>query len=77
MLVTIHDAKSNLSKLIEAARAGEDVVIAKGRTPVARLVPIGKAPFKLDILKGKITGPAPDFFEPLEEEELELWEGGS
>ena len=40
MQITIHAAKTNLSKLIEAALAGEDVVIAKGAKPVVRLVPV-------------------------------------
>jgi prevent-host-death family protein len=76
MQVTIHAAKTNLSKLIEAAAAGEEVVIAKGKTPVARLVPIPRKTFKFDVLKGKLTGPGPDFFEPMDEEELAMWEGG-
>jgi prevent-host-death family protein len=38
--VTIHAAKTQLSRLIEAALSGEDVVIAKGDKPVVRLVPI-------------------------------------
>ena len=37
--VTVHAAKAQLSKLIERACAGEDVVIARGRTPLVRLVP--------------------------------------
>lgn len=36
MLVTVHAAKTNLSKLIEAALAGEEVVIAKGKRPVVK-----------------------------------------
>ena len=75
MQVTIHAAKTNLSKLIEAALAGEEVVIAKGKTPVVRLVPVPKRTFKFDMLRGKLTGPEPDFFEPMGEEELALWEG--
>ena len=35
-LVTIHKAKTQLSTLIER---GEEVIIARGKTPVARLVP--------------------------------------
>ena len=35
---TVHAAKTHLSKLIEAALAGDDIVIAKGRKPVVRLV---------------------------------------
>jgi prevent-host-death family protein len=37
--VTIHKAKTQLSKLIEQALRGEEVVIARGKDPVARLVP--------------------------------------
>jgi prevent-host-death family protein len=76
MQVTVHAAKTNLSKLIEAALAGEEVVIAKGQKPVVRLVPIAHAKFRIGILKGKVAGPGPDFFEPLDEDELDLWEGG-
>jgi prevent-host-death family protein len=38
--VTIHAAKTNLSKLIARVEAGEEIVIARGKTPVARLTPI-------------------------------------
>lgn len=41
---TIHEAKSQLSKLIQRALAGEDVVIAKAGKPVVRLVPIEQKP---------------------------------
>jgi prevent-host-death family protein len=73
--VTIHAAKTNLSKLIEAVLSGEEVVIARGKTPVAKLVPILKPGFKFDILKEELGGTAPDFFEPMSEEDLALWEG--
>ncbi len=76
MLVTIHNAKSQLSKLIEAALSGEDVVIAKGDKPVVRLVAIEPGGFKIGLLQGKKLGPGPNFLEPLPEEELQLWEGG-
>jgi prevent-host-death family protein len=75
MQVTIHAAKTQLSKLIEAALAGEEVVIAKGDTPVVRLVPLGTPKFKIGILEGVLTGEGPDFFEPMSEEDLALWEG--
>ena len=73
--VTVHAAKTNLSKLIEAALAGEEIVIARGSKPVVRLVPIERAAFKIGILKGKLDA-GPDFFEPMDESDLELWEGG-
>jgi prevent-host-death family protein len=41
-VVTIHQAKTNLSRLIKKASAGEDVIIARGSKPVARLVPVGE-----------------------------------
>jgi prevent-host-death family protein len=78
--VTIHAAKTNLSKLLERVEAGEEIVIARGRKPVARLVPIG-APDHLmrqrsfGALKGKLGLPDSFFFDPLPEEELQEWEG--
>ncbi len=73
--VTIHAAKTHLSRLIEAALAGEDVVIARGSTPVVRLVPIAKQTFQIGLLAGQL-GMGPDFLAPLDENELDLWEGG-
>jgi prevent-host-death family protein len=73
--VTIHVAKTNLSKLIEAALGGEEIVIAKGSKPVVRLVPVVQGAFKIGLLKGKL-GTSPDFFEPMEEGDVDLWEGG-
>ncbi len=75
MQVTIHAAKTHLSRLIEAALAGEEVIIAKGKTPVVRLVAIPRSRFKIGILEGKVTGDGPDFFEPMSDEDLAMWEG--
>ena len=41
--VTIHAAKTNLSKLIAKVEAGEEVVICRGDKEVARLVPANDA----------------------------------
>ena len=73
---TVHAAKTHLSKLIEAALAGDDVVIAKGNKPVVRLVAIPQTKFKIGLLEGQL-GSGPDFFEPMDERELEDWEGGA
>jgi prevent-host-death family protein len=76
--VTIHQAKTNLSKLIEKACAGEEVIIARGSDPVVRLVPLktGKQKMKtrreFALLKGKLHV-GPEFFEPLSDDELEAW----
>ena len=78
MIVKMHQAKTQLSKLIAAALAGEDVVIARGSEPVVRLTPI--APVVKKRVPGRYKGQfeVPDsFFDPLPEEELALWEGRS
>ena len=36
-VVTVHQAKTNLSRLIKKASNGEEVIIARGSKPVARL----------------------------------------
>lgn len=74
--VTIHAAKTHLSRLIEAALAGEDVVISRGNTPVVRLVPVTKQPFQIGVLAGQL-GTAPDFLAPIDDDELDLWEGSA
>ena len=40
MVVNMHEAKSQLSKLVEAALKGEQVTIAKAGKPLVRLVPV-------------------------------------
>lgn len=75
MQFNVHTAKSQLSKLIEAALAGEEVIIARGSEPVVMLVPIKKKKFKFGTHEGQF-GEAPDFLEPMSEEDLRLWEGG-
>ncbi len=73
--VTIHEAKTHLSKLVAAAEAGEEVVIARGATPAAKLVPLnGPRRPKAGTLQGRISL-GPEFFDPLPDDELALWEG--
>lgn len=73
--VTIHAAKTNLSKLIEAAMKGEEIIIAKGSKPMIRLVPVRQGAFEIGLMKGEL-GTVPDFLEPAAEADLALWEGG-
>jgi prevent-host-death family protein len=73
--VTIHDAKTNLSKLIARVEAGEEIMIARGKTPVARLTPV-RAPAatrRFGALKG-IISVGPEFFEPLSDADIAEWE---
>jgi prevent-host-death family protein len=77
---TIFEAKTNLSELLKEASKGEKVIITSGRakTPVARLEAI--APQKKKRL-GALETPGfvlgPEFFEPLSEDELGLWNEGA
>jgi antitoxin (DNA-binding transcriptional repressor) of toxin-antitoxin stability system len=75
---TMFEAKTNLSKLVQLALQGEDVQITTGRErkPVARIVAIEpvRANRRLGFLEG-LGEVGPEFFEPLPEEELRLWNG--
>jgi len=46
--VTIHEAKTNLSRLIEKACRGEEIVIARGAHPVVRLVSLKTVKVRAD-----------------------------
>jgi antitoxin (DNA-binding transcriptional repressor) of toxin-antitoxin stability system len=66
--VTIHEAKTHLSKLIQRALAGEEIVIAKGKQPLVKLVvvPQAKKQRRLGMAKDVVLYIADDFDAPLE-----------
>jgi prevent-host-death family protein len=71
MKYTVHQAKTNLSRLLGQASAGKEVIIARKDQPVAKLVPIGPARKKRT--PGRLAGQivcAPDAFAPLTDREL-------
>jgi len=83
MEATMHEAKTNLSKLVARARAGEEVILTHGksRAPLARIVAIDAA--QQPVMKERPIGlfaaeMGPDlgydWSEPMSEEELALWE---
>ncbi len=83
MIFTVHQAKTNLSKLIAQAEAGEEVIIARGDKPAVRLTPVaapaatassGKPRRRPGVWKGRFELPD-SFFDPLPEDELVRWEG--
>lgn len=61
--VTVHEAKTHLSRLIRQAQAGEEVIIARGNTPVVRLVAVDGAsqPRRLGGAPGLVQYMADDF----------------
>ena len=55
MIVNMHEAKTNLSKLITLLEEGQEIIIAKAGNPVAKLVSYTKKPKRVpNILKDKI-----------------------
>jgi len=71
---SMHAAKTNLSRLVQRAARGEEVVISRGKTPVARLVAVTLEPTArvFGAMKGraKVTDP---FFDPLPGANLKTW----
>jgi len=67
--VTIHEAKTHLSKLIQLALAGEEVVITKGKQPMVKLVvmPEMRKERRIGGAKDVILKIADDFDEPLDD----------
>ena len=73
--VTIHTAKTTLSQLLARVEAGEEIILARGKSPIAKLVPFQPPTKKrrFGALRGTVTV-GPEFFEPLPEQELTVWE---
>jgi prevent-host-death family protein len=74
-IVTIHQAKTNLSRLLRKAADGEEIIISRGAQPVARLVPIIEKTGKRQpgSLRGKLFI-GKEFFDELPPDELAAWE---
>jgi prevent-host-death family protein len=68
-IVTIHEAKTHLSRLIQRALAGEEIVIAKAKKPVVKLVVVSeqRPQRRLGGLAHTIHYIAEDFDAPLED----------
>jgi antitoxin (DNA-binding transcriptional repressor) of toxin-antitoxin stability system len=73
-MYTVHQAKTQLSKLIRKACAGDEVIIARGKDPVVKLVSLISTKKKRvpGRLKGKIRYSA-DAFKPMTKKELRDW----
>ena len=77
--VNVHEAKTNYSSILERAHAGEEIILAKAGKPYARMVPLADAAPQGDRTPGgwEALGDIPDsvWFEPMSDEELDIWEG--
>lgn len=67
---TVHEAKTHLSKILKKVEGGAEAVIARGREPIARLIPISSKFSRSELRgidKGKIWM-ASDFNESISPE---------
>ena len=72
--VTIHKAKTTLSRLIARVEAGEEIILARGNDPVVRLVAIARSPSKRDFGAYRGRAAVTDaFFEPLSDDDVSRW----
>ncbi|OQW48113.1 MAG: hypothetical protein A4S16_07160 [Proteobacteria bacterium SG_bin6] len=78
--VTIHEAKTHLSRLLARVEAGEEIVIARGSTEIAKLVPL-VPPARRPRVPGRLAHEWPagggdplahGFWDPLTDEEMGL-----
>ena len=72
--VSVHEAKTHLSRLLRRVAAGEEIVIARAGKPVARLTPVMEPRRRtLGIDEGKFEVPD-DFNAPLPGDVVESFE---
>jgi len=73
-IVTIHVAKTQLSQLLARVEAGEEIVLARGKSPIARLVAYAPAVPRRQFgaMRGQLAVDAA-WSEPLPEEALRDW----
>ncbi len=71
-IVNVHEAKTHFSKLLARAHTGEEIIIGKAGKPYAKLVPLSPVKERVPgIAKGAVSA---SFFDPLPEDEIEIWE---
>lgn len=77
-VVSMHQAKTNLSKLVQRAKAGETILLGAYGQIEAKLVPpdLDRPKKQIGILSGKLVVPD-DFDAPLPDDILAAFEGDS
>lgn len=65
--VTVHEAKTHLSRLLREVETGETLIVARGGEPVARLVPYRTQQREFDALPDLVIHMDATFGEPLED----------
>jgi prevent-host-death family protein len=75
MPYTVHQAKTHFSRLLKEAEAGKEVIVMRGKKPVAKIVPIDKSaehgePFRhIGEFRGQVHADD-SAFDPLTDQEL-------
>ncbi len=75
--VTIHEAKTHFSKLVRRAQAGEEIIVRRGREPVARIVPLERERRGVSgrgSMKGEIWMVSDEEMKKVDEEIADLFE---
>ncbi len=73
MVYTVHQAKTNFSRILKEVEAGQEVIVMRGKKPVAKVVPIQAPAFSRSALAGSYRGKlswTEDAFDPLTDAEL-------
>lgn len=72
MAYTVHQAKTNFSRLLKEAEAGKEVIVTRGKKPVAKIVPF-EPPAPKKRVGGQFHGlihAEDSVFDPLSDEQL-------
>jgi prevent-host-death family protein len=75
--LNINEAKTHLSKYLERVEEGETILLCRRNEPIAEIRPLKPkrtTPRPLGLATGTVQIP-PEFFEPLPDAELALFEG--
>ena len=76
--VNLADAKSHLSQYLDSVERGETVILCRRNVPIAEIRPLPKPPTQLRPIGTDPDLVVPDsFFEPLPEDLINAFEGGS
>jgi prevent-host-death family protein len=71
--IDVHEAQTHLVELLSLVTAGTEIILTKGNTPLARIVPLANAPTpRVGGLHPEAIWTSEDFDEPLAED---FWTG--
>lgn len=61
-IVSIHETKTHLSRFLKEIENGDELIIARGNTPIAKLVPITNSRVSFANITPGVQGIDPDAF---------------